>query len=164
MGCRITDQYQILDEKDPKGCIPLYIRPDDPLCPPLLSHNSQTRNVLLKITVPRRTGRKRKRGSDGPYLEESKLENFDGNTKSYSRGLALAATGMEESRDTLYAKRIRSQRRLDHHREILRSLQDNINSYTVRDFALLSSPIAALIMRYADGGRRRYTIHSSFQR
>lgn len=37
------------------------------MCVPILSHNSPTNNVLLKITVPKRTGRKRKRGSDDAF-------------------------------------------------------------------------------------------------
>ena len=106
------------------------------MCPALLSHNSQTRNVLLKITVPKRTGRKRKRGSNGPFLGELKSTELDGDSNDAPRSLSLAATGMDESRETLYAKRIRSQRRLDHPREILRSLQDNINDYTVSIYML----------------------------
>ena len=36
---------------------------------PLKSVNVRTNNVLLKVTVPKRTGLKRKRGSQGPYYE-----------------------------------------------------------------------------------------------
>lgn len=36
---------------------------------PLQSTNSQTNNVLLKVTVPRRTGRRRKRGAEEPFTE-----------------------------------------------------------------------------------------------
>lgn len=34
---------------------------------PLHSTSSATNNILLKVTVPKRTGRKRKRGSDEPF-------------------------------------------------------------------------------------------------
>jgi general transcription factor 3C polypeptide 5 (transcription factor C subunit 1) len=34
---------------------------------PLLSTSSASNNILLKVTVPKRTGRKRKRGSDEPF-------------------------------------------------------------------------------------------------
>ena len=37
----------------------------------LFSHAVITRNVVLQITVPKRTGRRRKIGSSGPYLEPS---------------------------------------------------------------------------------------------
>lgn len=36
---------------------------------PLQSTNSQTNNVLLRVTVPRRTGRRRKRGTEEPFTE-----------------------------------------------------------------------------------------------
>lgn len=36
---------------------------------PSQSSNSQTNNVLLKVTVPRRTGRRRKRGVEEPFTE-----------------------------------------------------------------------------------------------
>ncbi|OAP64604.1 hypothetical protein AYL99_00576 [Fonsecaea erecta] len=42
---------------------------DDPGTHAVLSHNKPTYNLLLKVTVPKRTGRKRKRGSEEPYLE-----------------------------------------------------------------------------------------------
>lgn len=37
------------------------------MCEPTLSHNAPTHNLLLKIIVPKRTGRKRKRGTQEPY-------------------------------------------------------------------------------------------------
>ncbi|KAI9767020.1 MAG: tau 95 subunit of transcription factor TFIIIC [Geoglossum simile] len=43
--------------------IEVYLRPDDPMCKPLLSESIKTENILLKITVPKRIGRKRKRGT-----------------------------------------------------------------------------------------------------
>lgn len=58
---------QIIDSRDALDVVPLYLRYNDPMCAPILSQNSPTSNVLLKITVPKRTGRKRKRGSQDPY-------------------------------------------------------------------------------------------------
>ncbi|CAG8978484.1 hypothetical protein HYALB_00005059 [Hymenoscyphus albidus] len=58
---------RIFRGEDPEGCVPLYLRPSDPMCAPILSHHTATTDVLLKITVPKRTGRKRKRGSQGPF-------------------------------------------------------------------------------------------------
>jgi len=43
------------------------MRPRDLSCPPNLSHNAPTNNVLVKVTLPKRTGRKRKRGSQDAY-------------------------------------------------------------------------------------------------
>ena len=36
---------------------------------PLKSANVRTNDIVLKVTVPKRTGRKRKRGAQGPYYE-----------------------------------------------------------------------------------------------
>jgi general transcription factor 3C polypeptide 5 (transcription factor C subunit 1) len=47
--------------------VPLYFRPDNPTVRPLTSHNAATHNVIVKVTVPKRTGRKRKRGTDAPF-------------------------------------------------------------------------------------------------
>jgi general transcription factor 3C polypeptide 5 (transcription factor C subunit 1) len=43
------------------------LRPRDPLAKKLVSSAIESRNVLVKITLPRRTGRKRKRGSNDPF-------------------------------------------------------------------------------------------------
>lgn len=92
------------------GSIPLYLTPDELLCEPVLSHNSPTNNLLLKITVPRRTGRKRKRGSQDPYIEDP------------ARHPAV-------DKDT--ALDFRSHSRLDTSKQLLRSIQDSQGSYGV---------------------------------
>lgn len=51
-----------------KKLISVSLRPDDPFAKRLLSTPVRTNNVLLKVTVPKRTGRKRRRGSSGPFL------------------------------------------------------------------------------------------------
>ncbi|EME43050.1 hypothetical protein DOTSEDRAFT_80579 [Dothistroma septosporum NZE10] len=45
------------------------LRPNDPLAKKIPSVGIESRNVLVKVTVPKRTGRKRKRGSREPYCE-----------------------------------------------------------------------------------------------
>lgn len=47
----------------------LTLRPEDAMARPLLSTSCPSNNVLLKVTVPKRTGRKRKRGTDGPFVD-----------------------------------------------------------------------------------------------
>ena len=54
-------------EKDTEKSISLTFHPEDAASRPLLSVNINSNNVLLKITVPKRTGRKRKRGSNDPF-------------------------------------------------------------------------------------------------
>ncbi|KAF2279861.1 uncharacterized protein EI97DRAFT_429646 [Westerdykella ornata] len=48
--------------------ISVSLRPEDPYARRLLATPVTIDNVLLKVTVPKRTGRKRKRGSSDPFL------------------------------------------------------------------------------------------------
>lgn len=41
------------------------------MCRPVRSTNTVSNNVVLKVTVPKRTGRKRKRGSDEPFTQDA---------------------------------------------------------------------------------------------
>lgn len=113
-----ANKFQILDSDDPEECLPLYLRPNDPMCVPILSHNSPTNNVLLQITVPRRTGRKRKRGSQDPYA------HAEDTLSSHS-----------SSHLDLQNQRIRSLGRGDHPAELRRSLLDNVGKYKVEAVA-----------------------------
>jgi general transcription factor 3C polypeptide 5 (transcription factor C subunit 1) len=88
------------------------------MCGPLLSRNSSTDNVLLKITVPKRTGRKRKRGSDEPFM-----------------GLPLEQN--DEYVNEADRSRIRSRARLDDPAELLRTLKDNVGRYQVEAVAAI---------------------------
>jgi general transcription factor 3C polypeptide 5 (transcription factor C subunit 1) len=51
------------------------MRPDDVLAKGVLSKSLMTDNVLLRITAPMRTGRKRKRGSDEPFTEDPEWQS-----------------------------------------------------------------------------------------
>ncbi|KAK4622268.1 Transcription factor tau subunit sfc1 [Fulvia fulva] len=51
------------------------LRPHDPLAKRIPSVGIESRNVLVKVTVPKRTGRKRKRGSNDPYTEDTVKPN-----------------------------------------------------------------------------------------
>ncbi|KFZ09673.1 hypothetical protein V502_08571 [Pseudogymnoascus sp. VKM F-4520 (FW-2644)] len=78
---------QILDAEDYDGCLPLFLRPEDPSCPPNLSQNAPTNNVLIKVTIPKRTGRKRKRGSQDPFeyhpdIQEAESDPLDHDDQS----------------------------------------------------------------------------------
>jgi general transcription factor 3C polypeptide 5 (transcription factor C subunit 1) len=58
------------------------LRPRDPLAKKLVSSAIETRNVLVKVSLPKRTGRKRKRGSDEPFTHHpNDIKNGD-NTNS----------------------------------------------------------------------------------
>lgn len=45
------------------------LRPEDALSRPIQSTSCPSNNVLLKVTVPKRTGRKRKRGTNDPFVD-----------------------------------------------------------------------------------------------
>ena len=57
-----------------KKLISVSLRPDDPFAKRLLSTPVRTNNLLLKVTMPKRTGRKRKRGTSGPFLTEEEAK------------------------------------------------------------------------------------------
>ncbi|KAL1886057.1 tau 95 subunit of transcription factor TFIIIC [Ceratocystis pirilliformis] len=99
-----------------RNSLQLYLNPDSPYIPPVLSHNASTHNVLLKVTVPKRTGRKRRRGADGPFEDagqavEDNLPETTGNNRSYGR--------------------------LDHPKTLRRRLQDNAGSYHVEAVGMI---------------------------
>ena len=69
---------------------------------PLKSANVSTNNILLKVTVPKRTGLKRRRGADGPFYEGTEV------TESGEQAAML--------KDTRY---------------LFRSVRDNIKGYRI---------------------------------
>ncbi|OOO11876.1 Transcription factor IIIC, subunit 5 [Aspergillus oryzae] len=86
----------------------LYLRPEDPMSRPIQSTSLPSNNILLKVTVPRRTGRKRKRGSDEPFT-----------------GVPVSTLGPE------FQPRRSA-------RELLRSLSDNVGRYQIEPVGLVS--------------------------
>lgn len=81
------------------------------MCVPILSRNTATNNILLKITVPKRTGRKRKRGSEDPYSDlNSTSSNINSSTTTPN---------------------LQSQGRLDAPNQLQRKLKDNVGKYTI---------------------------------
>ncbi len=72
--------------------------------------------MLLKITVPKRTGRKRKRGSQDPYVMDS-------------------SGTVEKAADPAPGKgpptELQSHSRLDNPKWLLRALKDNVGIYQI---------------------------------
>lgn len=64
---------EIADSLEPENQKPLGLQfqPDDPYGRNVASYNQKTNNLLLKVTVPKRTGRKRKRGSNEEFTADS---------------------------------------------------------------------------------------------
>ncbi|KAK3685608.1 RNA polymerase III transcription factor IIIC subunit-domain-containing protein [Podospora appendiculata] len=105
----------ILDSASPQISVPLYMRHDNPTVRPLTSHNALTHNVVVKITVPKRTGRKRKRGSQGLFEGE------------------IAPPHDIESEQVL------SRSRLDDPKALRRKLCDNVDKYTVEPIGVITN-------------------------
>ncbi|KAI1654887.1 hypothetical protein F4813DRAFT_368800 [Daldinia decipiens] len=103
-------QKLLMDTAEPSS-VPLWFRPENPTSKPIVSHHAVTNNILLKITVPKRTGRKRKRGSNEP---------FTGNVDFTDGTSPISGT-----------ERISSQGRQDLPKSILRKMQDNPEDYQV---------------------------------
>ncbi|KAK3936157.1 transcription factor tau subunit sfc1 [Diplogelasinospora grovesii] len=109
----------VLESASPQISIPLYLRYDNPTVRPLTSHNALTHNVVVKVTVPKRTGRKRKRGSDGPW--EGSVEEANGNDECHPSGQVC-------SRDRLDAPKV-----------LRRKLSDNVGKYTVEPIGVVTN-------------------------
>lgn len=112
---RITSFQNVLDLD--RLSIPFYLNPESPFRRPVMSHNAATHNVVLKITVPKRTGRKRKTGSSGPFEGESN---------------AMEPGGVDAP-----SSHVCSKAREDNPRVLRRKLQDNIDDYRVEPVGLV---------------------------
>ncbi|KAI4867715.1 hypothetical protein F4820DRAFT_412535 [Hypoxylon rubiginosum] len=103
-------QKLLVNTADPSS-VPLWFRPDNPTSKPIVSHLAPTNNILLKITVPKRTGRKRKRGSNEPFIGDIHV----------SEGVAITSGADEVS----------SMSRRDLPKSILRKMRDNLDDYQI---------------------------------
>ncbi|KAL2788276.1 RNA polymerase III transcription factor IIIC subunit-domain-containing protein [Aspergillus keveii] len=93
----------------PKADTPVHLllRPEDAMSRPAQSISTHSNNILLKVNVPKRTGRKRKRGSNEPFVEDPARGN----------------PGTAPPRPTA--------------REVLRTLRDNEGKYQVEPVGLV---------------------------
>jgi len=82
------------------------LRPEDVMSKSLTSRLVKTNNVLLKITVPKRTGRKRKRDSTDPYVTD------DASITNSENSHAQSAAGVSKV--------------------LLQTLRDNPNKYSIQ--------------------------------
>lgn len=100
---------ELVHENNQRAPAQLYMHPDDPMSKPLSASSIKTGNVVLQVTVPKRTGLKRRRGALDPYHEDT-----DQLRSSPSRSESV------QSSDPL--------KRVDY---LLRSLRDNAERYKV---------------------------------
>jgi general transcription factor 3C polypeptide 5 (transcription factor C subunit 1) len=101
-----SNEPQFLETNDKAKSLPTSLRPDDVLAKAMPSRQVEVNQILLEVTVPKWTGRKRKRGSSGPFLSEAELQ--DGTSKGTS---SIVSTPKAAT--------------------ILRALRDNPSNYTV---------------------------------
>ncbi|PHH70908.1 hypothetical protein CDD82_6853 [Ophiocordyceps australis] len=94
-----------------RSSVPLFLNPESPFCPPIMSHNARSHNVVLKITLPKRTGRKRKRGTNDAWQGDMDIGDAD-------------AAPNEAN--------ICSIARLDQPQVLRQKLADNVDKYKVR--------------------------------
>ena len=106
------------------------------MCVPILSHNGTTTNVLLQITVPKRTGRKRKRGSQDPYLEPS-VAASENEEPAIGPGEQDLPTQGEEV-PTSNGHNIASHSRRDDPVLLRRIMRDNVGKYTFEPVAKIN--------------------------
>lgn len=94
--------------------------------------------MVLKITVPKRTGRKRKRGSDGP---------FEGDV------------GMDDAKEGQWSAdpEVSSRSRLDDPLLLQRKLRDNIGRYEVQ-------PVGVIRTTHRYRGRQRRALVVLYRR
>ncbi|KAI1329006.1 hypothetical protein F5Y16DRAFT_131225 [Xylariaceae sp. FL0255] len=108
---------KLLEHTPDAHALPLWLRPGNPTVKPIMSHHAASNNVLLKVTVPKRTGRKRKRGTNGPFIGE-----------------------IETSREIVRlsdATNVTSFARRDHPGTLLRKLKDNQEQYEVEAVGMI---------------------------
>ncbi|KXH69541.1 hypothetical protein CSAL01_09210 [Colletotrichum salicis] len=105
----VSSFQNILDSE--RNTIPFYLNPESPFRRPIMSHSATSHNVVLKVTVPKRTGRKRKRGTDGLWEGEVDMRDVP--------------------RASPTAEAIYSRSRLDNPKLLRRKMRDNIDSYGV---------------------------------
>jgi len=71
---------KFLGNRDSKQ-LEVSFRPEDVMSKTIAAHKVGVNQILLKVTVPKRTGRKRKRGTNGPFLSESEIQNGQSSKK-----------------------------------------------------------------------------------
>ncbi|KAH7486026.1 hypothetical protein FOMA001_g4190 [Fusarium oxysporum f. sp. matthiolae] len=106
---RVPNLQHVMDAG--RNSIPLYLTPEMPFCKPIMSHNARSHNVVLKITVPKRTGRKRKRGTDGPWEGDVEINDAENQPQENDR--------------------VSSHARLDDPKVLRRTMADNVDKYQV---------------------------------
>ncbi|KAK7402737.1 tau 95 subunit of transcription factor TFIIIC [Neonectria punicea] len=121
---RVPSLQHVMDPT--RNSIPFYLTPENPFCKPIMSHNARSHNVVLKVVMPKRTGRKRKRGTNGPW--EGDVELTDANDATDGTGVEPQAPSQDE---------VHSRSRLDDPVVLRRKLEDNVDNYQVEPVGVI---------------------------
>lgn len=82
-----------------------------------MSHNARSHNIVLKVTVPKRTGRKRKRGTNEPWQGDVEFQGIDPSAPASENVCSIG--------------------RHDDPRLLRRKLEDNVGKYHVEAAGLI---------------------------
>ena len=93
----------------------LFLHPGNRMSKSMSSGNIRTNNILLEVTVPRRTGRIRKRGSTDPYILEEHVS-----AARFNHQCQLGPV--------LHPQNTKN---------VLRSLRDNVGKYNIRPVGII---------------------------
>ena len=104
---------ELVHDNNQRPSAQLYMHPDNPMSKPISASSIKTNNVVLRITVPKRTGLKRRRGALTPYQEDT--DQLRSSSSAQSRG---------------------SLKSVDY---LLRSLRDNAERYKVEPIGSIQS-------------------------
>jgi general transcription factor 3C polypeptide 5 (transcription factor C subunit 1) len=103
---------------------------------PLTSHNAATHNIILKVIVPKRTGRKRKRGSDVPFEHH---DGSPGQQDGVQQDIVqdVPANGNSGHENPVQPPPISSHSHLDTPSLLRRKLRDTIGAYTLEPIGVV---------------------------
>ncbi|KAI9850602.1 MAG: tau 95 subunit of transcription factor TFIIIC [Thelocarpon superellum] len=78
---------ELVSERNEAPAASLYLRPDDHTNHPITADPVRSEDVLLRVTLSKRTGRKRKRGSAEPYQPDESIRRARKDAQYYLRSM-----------------------------------------------------------------------------
>ncbi|KAF2204448.1 hypothetical protein GQ43DRAFT_409564 [Delitschia confertaspora ATCC 74209] len=136
LGGEVKSHIQALIERKN---IAATLRPDDPFAKHIMSSVVRTENLLLKISVPKRTGRRRKRGTNGPFLTEQEISEQSGSREPNSKKTAEHGNSEQREKHGIESKKKVATPSIPYvdAETVFRSLRDNATKYTVTPVGII---------------------------
>ncbi|KAI1334774.1 hypothetical protein F5Y15DRAFT_400313 [Xylariaceae sp. FL0016] len=127
------DFHKLMDHSPEATPLPLWLRPENPTSRPILSNQAASNNLVLRITVPKCTGRKRKRGTNMPAFENDSADHV-------MRGPKVTEIASVDRRDTPESIIRKMKDNAGHyHVEAVGTIQDSHRYRALADFQFASS-------------------------